>query len=173
MSYERENTPVLGKLLSKPLPQWASWLQPQTAPNSLAPLPIGLLGHLPNTQFLSNKGRQRFSPDHTNYSILVENYTLTAENAHARKDFSLSITFWNCTCCVPYTMLLIFIILCFSNRGTLPTLIHIEAAFKTTSCESNMSFEIRLQKGMHALANCSITIPKCSTYAETLPRIND
>lgn len=59
---------VIGKLLSKPVPQLASWLQPDcwkilylnTHPSPKSS-PFRTLGMLPNTQFLSNKGQKFFS----------------------------------------------------------------------------------------------------------------
>lgn len=56
-------------------------------------------------------------------------------------------------------------------RGTLPTS-YVQKQPSKPHHVKVTSFEIRLQKGMHALANHSITISKYSTYAKTLPRIN-
>lgn len=97
-SRKKENQLVIGKLLSRPVPQLASWLQPQTAEKSCTkthPTPAVLLGHLEScqTQFLSYKGRKSFSPDDTNNCIPVENYIHTVKNIHIRKDFYLPITF--------------------------------------------------------------------------------
>lgn len=56
-------------------------------------------------------------------------------------------------------------------RGTLPTS-YVQKQPSKPHHVKVTSFEIRLQRGMHALANHSITISKYSTYATTLPRIN-
>lgn len=91
------------------------------APN----FPNLLLGHLEafQTQALSNKGRQSFSPDYTNYHILVENDIHTCKKRLISQLHPETVT-----CCIPYAMLLIFITLCFSNKRCFANLTHIEAA---------------------------------------------